>query len=431
MRRKRSLLLTLLLAGTVLLTLLGFILVGAYLYLTRKPKPPLLKPLAVVDVEALVPSLALRTLAGEPEWATLQAALGVGDLDAAYATVVFSPSLNEAARAGHLLLLAQRYSAAGREEQAAICLQQVHSLIVLSPSLSDIARADAALQAASGWMAIGRQGAARLSLKQAEAVAAQGLHLRPAQRRDLWQRLATAYASLGDEEKAAAARERAERAPGPAAQPEPSLLPSFLGELPPSEEIEQLQAARQERAATLIRQWIALEGGDVGPEVADLAEFLRREDAARMSYLDQIAETTPHLATQAAVARERAIWLTLKYRIARRGFGLSLMPEWEEKAPLIRSQLIKAYETLFRLYGDEASALPEVSDADRARVELLREEILLGRLGLYPDCPEDQLVQRLQEAQERLRGARVNGLWVTFRMEDGQRIFTLEGTSGE
>ena len=436
MRRRRSSLLTFLLIGVVLLTLAGLILVSAYVYLTRRPDlpPPLpLGPWTTMDMEAIVPPLALRTLAGEPEAATVQATLSVGDLDTAYGTLAFSPSLSDAARAGHLLLLAQRYIAAEQRDKAAVCLQQVHSLIVLSPLLSDVERANAALQAASGWSAIGRQEETRLSLAQAEVVADHGPHLRPAQRRDLWLRVAAAYAALGDEEKATAARQAADGPREATAQPVAApLLPSLLGKLPLSEEIEQLQAARQQRAATLIQQWIALEGGDVGPEVADLGEYLRREDAARVAYFDQIAATAPQLAVQAAAAWERAAWLTLKYRIARRGFGLSLVPEWEENAPLIRTELTKAYETLFQLYSDEATSLPYATDVDQALVELLREEILLGQLELYPDYPEDQLAQKLQEAQERLRAMQDSGLWVASRMmEDGNRTFTLEGAGSE
>ena len=432
MRRRRSTLLVLLLLGAVLLTILGLILVGAYVYLTWQPE---LAPVAPreswppMEAEAIVPALALRTLAGEPETATMQAALSVGELDTAYATVMFSPRVNDAARTGHLLLLARRYLAAGQESKAAACLQQVHALVVLSPLLSDVARADAALQAASIQQSLGAEDEARLSLAQAEVVAAHSLSLRPAQRSRLWQRMAEAYAALGDEEKAATARRAADAAYRQTSQPiPPLLLPGFLTELPLSEEIEELQAARQQRAATLIKQWIALEGGDVGPEVADLAEFLRREDKARLAYFDQVANTVPQLTVQAAAAWERAAWLSLKYRIARRGFGLSILPEWEENAPLIRSELNKAYETLFHLYGDEATALPDAADVDRAWVELLRAEILLGQLELYPDYPEEQLVERLQEAQGRLRATQ-GGYWVAFEGE--KRIFTLQGAGGE
>lgn len=434
MRRRPSPLLALLLISAVLLTIMGLILMGAYAYLTRRPELATVTPRETwppVGAEEIVPPLALRTLAGEPETATIQAALSVGELDTAYATLLFSPSVGDAARAGHLLLLAQRYVADGQGGKAVACLQQVQVLVVLSPLLSDVARADAALQAASIWQSLGHEDDARLSLAQAEVVAAHSPHLRPAQRGELWQRVAEAYAALRDEEKAAAARRAADAAHRQTSQPPPELLlPGFLAELPPSEEIEKLRAARRQRAATLIEQWIALEGGDVGPEVADLAEFLRREDKARLAYFDQVAETSPQLAVQAAAAWERAKWLSLKYRIARRGFGLSILPEWEENAPLIRLELNKAYETLFHLYGDEATALPYAADVDRAWVESLRAEILLGQLKLYPDYPEDQLVERLQEAQGRLRAAQ-GGYRVAFYVKDEKRIFTLQGVSGE
>lgn len=429
MRRRRSGLLTFLLVAAVLLAVVGVILVSVYFYLrgsTELPTALPQEPWAAVEVEAISPPLALRTLAGEEEVDTVRAALSVGDLDSAYATLVFSSSLSDAERTGHLLLLAQHYISAEQGEKAAVCLQQVHSLIVLSPLLSDAARGDAALQAASIWHTLGREDAARLSLAQAEVVAEQSNYLRPAQQRDLWQRLAAAYGELEDAEKAAAAQQAADRRRDqPAQAASAPLLPEFLGDLLLSQEVEDMRLARHQRAVTLIEQWIALEGDDVAPEVADLAEFLRREDAARMAYFDQATVTEPQLAVQAAAAWERAAWLTLKYRIARGGFGLSLVPEWEENAPLIRTELAKAYEALFQLYGDQATALPSATDVDQAWVELLRQEILLGQLELYPDYPEDQLVERLQEAQERLRATRRRGFWVSSYVEDGKRFFTL------
>jgi len=429
MRRRRSGLLTFLLVAAVLLAVVGVILVSMYFYLRRSTGLPTAlpqEPWAAVEVEAISPPLALRTLAGEEEVDAVRAALSVGDLDSAYATLVFSPSLSDAERTGHLLLLAQRYISAEQGEKAAVCLQQVHSLIVLSPLLSDAARGDAALQATSIWHTLGREDAARLSLAQAEVVAEQSDRLRPAQQRDLWQRLAAAYGELENAKKAAAAQQAADRRRDqPAQAASAPLLPGFLGDLLLSQEVEDMRLARHQRAVTLIEQWIALEGDDVGPEVADLAEFLRREDAARMAYFDQATVTEPQLAVQAAAAWERAAWLTLKYRIARGSFGLSLVPEWEENAPLIRTELVKAYEALFQLYGDQATALPSATDVDQAWVELLRQEILLGQLELYPDYPEDQLVKRLQEAQERLRATRRRGFWVSSYVEDGKRFFTL------
>jgi len=433
MRRRRSTLTILLLAAAVILALLGLILVSAYVFYSRRPALPtamVQDPWAVLDADAISPPLALRPLAGEAPADTIKALLSVDDLDTAYATLVFSPSLSDAERTGHLLLLAQRFIAAQQRDKATACLQQAHSLIVLSPLLTDVARADATLQAASQWSSLKREDAARWSLAQAQVIARHSPRLRPAQRRDLWLRLAAAYAGLGDEQKATAARQAADQPSNSTSQPTPAtLLPTFRAELPLSPEIAELQAVRQQLAVTLIEQWIALEGSDVGPEAANLAEFLRREDVARLAYYDQVANSTPQLAIQAAAAWERADWLTLKTRVARRGFGLSLVPEWEENAPLIRAELSEACETLFQLYGDQATALPAVADVDQAWVELLRQAILLGQLDLYPDYPEDQLVRKLQETQERLLATQHSAFRVSSTFEDDQRIFTLEGAN--
>ncbi len=49
-----------------------------------------------------------------------------------------------------------------------------------------------------------------------------------------------------------------------------------------------------------------------------------------------------------------------------------------------------AYETLYKLYARYAG--------DEAQLTLIRQQLLAGRLGLYPDCPEEALVSELQAA---------------------------------
>jgi len=434
MGRVRVGLVTVLLIAVAVLAVVGVVLVGVYLFLAAQPQLTTTLPQGVwdsIESNELNPPLALRPLAGEAPADSLQAALSVGDLDSAYATLVLSPSLGDAERLGHLLLLAHRYAEAGDQGRAASCLAQTEWLIVLSPLLSDVARVEAALQTSRLWHSLGRAEDALAPLAQAAVVMEGSARLRPAQRRDLWQRLAAAYQDLAAEEKAIAARKAADRREAPAAQaPHAPVLPGFLGSPPVSMEVEQAQAARQQRAVALIEQWIALDGEDVGPEVADLAEFLRREDAVRAAYSAQVVPDVPELSAQAAAAWEQVIWLTLKYRTALGGFGLSIVPEWEEDAPLIRSELTKAHESLFHLYGDQATALPNAGDVDQAWVELLRQEILVGMLELYPDYPHDTLVERLQDAQERLLASGSTGFWVTTDAGAGDRGFALHGPSG-
>jgi len=435
MRLGRISLFSVLQVVAIVLALAGAILIGTYLYLRRHPELPARQPQdvwSVVDVDAIYPPLALRPLAGEASIDSVQAALSIDDLDTAYAMLASTPAVSDEERIGHLLLLARRYMDVNQEHMVTSCLEQAHSLIVLSPLLSDATRADAALQAAAVWLAAGDEEGARFSLAQAEVVVEQSARLRPALRQALWLRVADSYEELQDEQKAASVRNSANRRHSEPTGGAPTpLLSAFLGSLPISEGLQELQDERQQRAVALIDQWVALEGGDVGPEAGDLAEFLYREDAARLAYLDQVVAGSPELAVQAAAACERASWLTLKYRVARAGLGFSLMPDWEEDAPLIRSQLTKAYEDLFRLYGDEATALPIAHDVDHAWVALLRQEVLLGHLGLYPDYPEDQLLEKLDAAQQRALSTGGPGIRVSWHDDAGHRVYTLESASSQ
>jgi len=429
---RRSNLFTVLVISAVLLVLAGIVLVGLYLYLRSQSGPSgglSEQPWAVALEGELSAPLALRTLAGEEAAVSVQAALSVDDLDTAYATLSFNPSIGDAERSGQLLLFASRYLALGQKTKATSCLRQVQPLLVLSPNLSDLARCDALLQSAKLWQTMGSKTSARSNLEQVELIAGAPNHLRPAQWRDLWLRVADAYAVLGDSERSGSAREAAERWPS---QPETvataPLLPGFLAEPKRSPELEEVMTGRQQRAITVIEQWIALEGGDVGPEIADLAEFMRREDEARRRDYSRVVETEPELAVQASVIWDQVQWLSLKVQAAVGGFGISLVPEWEQAAPSIRAELSKAYEMLFLLYGDMATALPSSAQADQAWVELLRQEILFGQMGLYPDYPEEQLVQRLLDAQDRLAQTQPSALRVTSTVEDGQRTYLLQDT---
>jgi hypothetical protein len=59
----------------------------------------------------------------------------------------------------------------------------------------------------------------------------------------------------------------------------------------------------------------------------------------------------------------------------------------------------------------------------------LRQEILLGQLELYPDYPEDRLLERLLEAQQRLRATSGSGMWIAWDDEGKEGLFTLQKTS--
>jgi hypothetical protein len=163
-------------------------------------------------------------------------------------------------------------------------------------------------------------------------------------------------------------------------------------------EVQQAEAARWKAAQELARYLV--ERGGRAPQEASvaLANALIAEDQLRVPYYDaQLAQAT-QLSAQISVVQARINWLVMKYRIARGGYGLSLVPEWETQAEQVRSELTKSYELLFALYADLIVAMPNADQIERATEEALRREILAGTLGRYPSYPAQQRIAQLMQA---------------------------------
>lgn len=431
MPRRSVAVLAVILAGAILLAVIGGLaLVASQLLSPQAVAPPLAwaDPLAVVDVARLAPDVALRSLAGEPEDVTAEQALRVGEWETAYASIVYSASMDDTRRAGLLLLLADRYMAVGNPARAALCAYQTYDIAALSPALNDLTRAEVSLRAAAIWRGTGHTDLARLALEQATYVAGGSLTLQPAQRRSLWEEVASHYRALGDAEAAERARARAEKPEPSRAGPRAAglVLAALPAPEPTSPEVNQAVLERQRRALVIIERLTADLSADVGPEAADLGEYLRREDAARQALYAQVI-AGPELGPRAGVARARVRWLTLKWRVAQRAYGLSLVPEWEASLPAIRADLARAYEDAYELRLDQITALPDAAEVRRGRLEALRELTLQGRLGLYPDFPWEAKALALDEAVEELRlHGQLGGLALRSRGEGLARIFILE-----
>ena len=160
--------------------------------------------------------------------------------------------------------------------------------------------------------------------------------------------------------------------------------------------------------------------------MANLAQALRTEDEARLSFYNTEPAEPPMLLEKVAVAWHKVRWLTIKYQAASGGYGLSLVPEWEAQVAEIQSELSKAYEDLYALHGEQVIALPEADAIDRAWVEVLRQEIEVGQLGLYPNYPEEQLTAKLKEATEKIIAAgQDRSLRVDILYQDNVKVFIL------
>jgi hypothetical protein len=111
-------------------------------------------PTVAIVPDEIAPDLALYPLAGASELDTVDAAIVNGDLETAYAALVFGLELSDAQRIGRLILLAGKFVEAEQPERASLVYQQAHDVAVLSPYLNDPARADALLASGQGWTAL-------------------------------------------------------------------------------------------------------------------------------------------------------------------------------------------------------------------------------------------------------------------------------------
>ncbi|PWH13688.1 MAG: hypothetical protein DDG58_13490 [Ardenticatenia bacterium] len=380
--------------------------VALILYFSTRPQPfqvPLWRdPQSLVDYTKIDPALAVAGLGGVADKDLVAQALTEGRLDTAFAILVFSPSIDDRESAGDFLLLADRYRKDGRNESAVHSYRLAGTIATLSPDLPDTVRADTFILAGEGLATLGEYGLAQLYLDQAYNVATASAYLQPATRRSLFQRLHKGYQMIGDRERARVSLESSAQTFAPVTVPElPPVLP--VADPPPLPlEVQQAEAQRWSAAQNLVEQLIVRGGRAPQQLVSALASALIAEDRARLPYYDAQIASAVQLSAQISIVQARINWLAIKYRIARQGYGLSLVPEWEAQAEMIRADLTKSYELLFALYADLIVAMPDADQIERATEEILRREILAGTLGRYPNYPAQQRIAQLQQATAQL-----------------------------
>ena len=397
------------------LLLLAFLVWFGVEYLTRvEPTPGWQDPVLQVRPEGVEPRLALLVLAGWPRQQVVDLALSEKAWETAYAILVHSAEVPDRERAGLWLLLGRGFAEAGQPDRALLCYRQAEAIAVLSPVLSDYLRADALSQAALGAAQIGQAGLARRWAGEARVLLEGPTDLQPVLRQQMADRLAEVYRLLGEKPPRFAAPKP--RTPGRVAEP---LWPTLTR---PVDLPEAAQQARQEReaAARQAIQWIA-QGASGGEWQAVLARALQQEDQVMASALSQAQEGELRLSVRAGWVQRRVEWLSIKYQVARRGFGLSLVPPWEEQVAGIRSDLAKAYQDLFGIYQDEVVALPTADQVRQGWVEVLREEAKAGTLGLYPNYPEPEVAESLVRRMDE---------WLRSHPEAAWRIATVQQEGG-
>jgi tetratricopeptide (TPR) repeat protein len=429
------------LTSWVILSLIALLVVvavasgAAYVYLRFVAVPSAGGPLEWLRTERIDPSLSLLTLTGVSDADVVDMALASDAIDTAHAIVFFRAELSDRERAGSLLLLGQAYLAAGDRSMARRCYQQASLITTLSPSLSDFNRASTYLDIGQGLADGGNRSEALSNYDQAYVVALDSVYLRDPHRADVLGALVSAYRALGENAKAeeCAAQQAAfkyvlpgdeeSKEPPP---PQPACTLAMEAPEPAAAMITSYEQRRVESVRELVDALQDTPREQISDDLmTDVARALTNEDSARRSAYEQQLAGASSMVLKTAIAKARLDWLTVKYQIALGGYGLQLVPEWTQDLAGIESELNAAYLDFRSSYGEQIDTLSEAAAVDRAWYCLVRFEVEQGRLGLYPDYPQEELLSQLTEIGERLVASGDLSLHVQTRYEDDTPLFTL------
>jgi hypothetical protein len=390
-------------------------------------------PLEQVDNAALAPETVALPLTGMDPGSALNAALNNANIENAYALIAYDTNLDSTTRIGALLQLGSRYATAKQTRKAASCYQAAALLATLSPDLSDPAREDTYLQASSSLRALGATDAGRMLIDQAYIVAQNSIALRRESRARRLNQIADAYTDLGASALAAQAHSKADEAlTEPAetatAQVRVPFIPTF-GQMPTSADVARYAQTRI-AAAQLLADDLANnppKNAAAWPQdsVSQLRDALVDEDSARQSFYDEQLALAKDPAVQAALWRDRANWLMLKYRTARGAFGIDLVPEWSKDAKTIAVDWSDALTEFYRLQESQVAALPKAADATQASEDFMRRELIAARWGWLSAANENDLRSALSDVTQKLRDAQSTGLFLDTLTRNNKLIYLL------
>jgi hypothetical protein len=302
-------------------------------------------------------------------------------------------------------------------------------IAALGPSLNDSGRANVSLQASRGYQNLDQPWLATFGVVQAENIARYSLTLLPAQRRDQLNQVAAAYERLAQPDEARRVRNNLaaySAGPGVIVESPTPLLPTLRGAVTLPADVTAALAARQQAAARLAAQWLSAQPAERDALARQLGDALVAEDSARGTFYATAASLP--LADRLALLHDQISWLSIKLRALKGGYGVALVPEWEQQRAEVEAALSQTYTDLVNGYGQQLDTLGPV-EALTARVELLRGSMQWVRLGLFGDqSVEEPLRGQLTEASAELwlrQGAA--GLTIVSQDERGLVLYLLAG----
>ena len=401
-RRRNVWLERFLLAAFIFCLLVGLGALGVW-WTLRDTKEPAFTgdPLAAVRTALVLPELALRQLAGDvPDGLAVQA-MQAGEHETARAILTYDTALSTVARVARLAQLGKLYQTAGDTQAAAETYRMVLPAALLDASIPSLERAQLLVQAAGGLLAAGQPAAALTSAIQAQRVAAQAPDLLPAQRKQVFDELRRLSVPL---KNSAFAQQIDDLARNPYLSPQGTLIPprlaTFAQPLPYDETTQATIAARQQAARILADRIALTHGIDIDPERQALAQALIAEDQVRSQFYQAARGGQVSLPQQAWLLRDQVAWLTTKLRIARQGYGLSLLPEWETRAGALAEELSQVFSDYATALDGYAASQPTPLDQALQRVENQHWLAAQAERGLYTAIGLNDLSERVRIVQD-------------------------------
>ena len=353
-------------------------------------------PLAALQADRIPPEYALLELAGDPTIALARQAIDAGQVETAYAQIVFATDLSDSQRTGLLLLLGRRMRENNLPDRAAGVYGLVRTTAVLSPSLTPTERAQALVESADGLLAVGKSAAALEVADQARSVAAQTGDLLPVQRTQIFRSLTPIYESAGATDRV---REMGElqRSAGPTdpgvvlpdlwqslSQPYVSTGATAETELQNVALLAQAEADRRNAAQILLERVRLTDGLDIEPEREALIQALFNEDRMRGEIFQLGRAAGPPLAEQHWLIQEQRRWQAQKVRMGLGGYGLRLAPDWSANPVLLLQDLGNSTADLQAILAAQVNAQTDPVGAVVLRHQTLAWLAMQIESGLYP-----------------------------------------------
>lgn len=379
-----------------------------------------------LDVDEIDPALALAALGGAENTEVITEAVAKTRPETAFAALLFDTEMSNRESAGGFMQLAASYDDVAAREKAVFSYEMAGTIATLAPDIPDTVKADLFIQAGERLTELGEPELASFYFDQAFTLASRSLYLQPAHRRTIFEQLHSGYLAIDDQQFARHSLNLSANPPkATVSTANETILPdSPTVPLPLS--AQEAEAERWQVAQELTAILVDRAGNAPESYIEQLGQALILEDLQKLTFYGSAFEETTQLLEKIAITQAQIDWLSLKYRVARQGFGLSLVSEWEAQAEQIRAQLTKSYETLFALYADLSIALPEGSQINRATEERLRNEILAGELGRYPNYPEEQRKRQLLEVTDELIATQPEiNIFVAVSTVNNNEKFTL------